>query len=176
MYGSGALTTLCPVNAPVPSSVEGTPVSTVAELYDQRYLSEMKRAALLLGSPTLGEDVVAEAFCDLIGRWESVRDPAAYLSRSVLNGCRRAGRWRRRTQPHPDLDRSLGAHWDQPDELFDTLLQLPFRQRAVVVLRYHEGRTEREIAALLGIRPGSVGPTLRRALDRLRPSLERKDV
>jgi DNA-directed RNA polymerase specialized sigma24 family protein len=38
----------------------------------------------------------------------------------------------------------------------------------MVVLKYYEGRTEHEIAEIVGCRPGSVGPTIRRALDTLR--------
>jgi len=47
---------------------------------------------------------------------------------------------------------------------------LPPRQHAVVVLRYYEDRTEADIAALLGMSPGTVKSTAAKALDRLRRS------
>jgi RNA polymerase sigma factor (sigma-70 family) len=51
------------------------------------------------------------------------------------------------------------------------LVRLAPRQRAVLVLRYYEGRTERETADLLGIAPGTVKSQARAALTRLRSLL-----
>jgi len=47
------------------------------------------------------------------------------------------------------------------------LQHLPPRQRAVVVLRYFEDLSEREVAQVLGIRPGTVKSRLHYALERL---------
>ena len=49
--------------------------------------------------------------------------------------------------------------------------RLPTRQRAVVVLRYHEDLPELEVARLLGIPVGTVKSTANRALARLRKDL-----
>ncbi len=61
------------------------------------------------------------------------------------------------------------------DEMFDVLTVLSVRQRAAVVLRYYERRTEQEIANMLDCRPGSVGPLISRALKRLRVELAEWD-
>ena len=53
------------------------------------------------------------------------------------------------------------------DHLADAVAALPFRQRAVVVLRYHAGLSEAEIADALGCRPGTVKSLASRALARL---------
>lgn len=53
----------------------------------------------------------------------------------------------------------------------DAVQRLPFNQRAAIVLRYYHRMTEREIAAALGCRSGSVGPWLHRGLRRLREEL-----
>jgi RNA polymerase sigma factor (sigma-70 family) len=42
-----------------------------------------------------------------------------------------------------------------------------------VVLRYYAGLSEREIAAALGVRPGTVKSMLHRALAQLREVIER---
>jgi RNA polymerase sigma factor (sigma-70 family) len=52
------------------------------------------------------------------------------------------------------------------------LASLPARQRAVVVLRYFDDRTEAEIAELLGCAPGTVKSHSSRALAALREQLE----
>jgi RNA polymerase sigma factor (sigma-70 family) len=46
--------------------------------------------------------------------------------------------------------------------LWDALRRLPFRQRAVLIMRYWQGMDEQQIADALGVRPGSVGSLLTR--------------
>ena len=57
---------------------------------------------------------------------------------------------------------------DLRDHLVRLLQQLPPRQRAVVVLRYWEQRTEAETAELLGCTEGTVKSAASRGLRRLR--------
>jgi RNA polymerase sigma factor (sigma-70 family) len=89
----------------------------------------------------------------------------------VVNGCRDSLRRRlladrERTDRRPDAQ--LGA-----DHLVDALATLPHKQRAAVVLRYYEDRSEADIADLLGVRPGTVKTLLHRGLARLREVIER---
>lgn len=51
------------------------------------------------------------------------------------------------------------------------IAELPRRQRAVLVLRYYEDRSDAEIAELLGCAPGSVRAYASRALATLRIEL-----
>lgn len=48
------------------------------------------------------------------------------------------------------------------------LSRLPARQRAVLVLRYHQDMSEHQIAQLLGVSPGTVKSQAAKALARLR--------
>ena len=50
------------------------------------------------------------------------------------------------------------------DELADAIARLPFRQRAVIVLRYYADLTETDIAHALDCRPGTVKSLASRAL------------
>ncbi len=78
-------------------------------------------------------------------------------------------------------ERSLGALEGSPDEraernearrrLFRALLELPERQRSVVVLRMLEGRSTRECAAALECAEGTVKASLHHALKNLARSL-----
>ena len=73
---------------------------SLAELYAVQYLPMVRLAYLLTGSTAVAEDVVQDSFVQLQRKWDGVRDPAAYLRTSVVNGCnthhRRVGRERAR--------------------------------------------------------------------------------
>ena len=56
--------------------------------------------------------------------------------------------------------------------MWQFLAGLPPRQRAVVVLRYYEDLSEREIAEVLGIAPGTVKSQCSSALRTLRARLD----
>ena len=50
--------------------------------------------------------------------------------------------------------------------MLDALAALPHRQRAALVLRYYEDRTEEEIAEVLGCRPATVRSLVHRGSQR----------
>jgi DNA-directed RNA polymerase specialized sigma24 family protein len=66
--------------------------------FDAFYRAELgpqvRRAFLLLGDNESANDVVHEAMTAIYRRWDGLDQPAAYLNRAVLNGCRDAGRRR----------------------------------------------------------------------------------
>jgi RNA polymerase sigma factor (sigma-70 family) len=57
------------------------------------------------------------------------------------------------------------------DETWAAVCRLPFRQRAVLALRFYEDLPEAEIARVLGCRPGTVKSSLHRGLAKLREEL-----
>jgi RNA polymerase sigma factor (sigma-70 family) len=142
---------------------------TFEELYAAQFAPLVRLATLLCGQVDVARDIVQDSFVELHVRWRKVRRPTAYLRRSVVNGCRSRARWeRRRRGRRSDIEPAE----EQPvDELGDVLARLPQRQRAAVVLKYYERRTEAEIAEILGCRPGSVGPMVTRALRSMRSEL-----
>ena len=60
---------------------------------------------------------------------------------------------------------------DKPSELLDAVAHLPYKQRAVLVLRYWADLREEEIAEIVGVRPATVRSITSRALARLRKEL-----
>jgi RNA polymerase sigma factor (sigma-70 family) len=159
------------------NEVERDPAMVVAapgfaEFYEAELDQQVRRAFLMVGSNELANDIVHDAMVEVYRRWRHVDRPAAYLNRSVLNGCRDAGR-RSATQR-----RLLGRLVDRGredgirDVLDDALAGLPFLQRGAVVLRFYGGLSINEIADALGCAPGSVGPALDRGLTKLRKVLE----
>lgn len=126
------------------------------------------------------KDCVQDAFLGLYRR--PLRDPdaqLAYLHRSVVNAARsmlrRRGTVRRHLRnaeadPAEAADHSVivGA---EHAVLMQALRQLPQRQQEVLVLRYWLGLPEAQIAAALGIRPGTVKSAASRALTTLETKL-----
>jgi RNA polymerase sigma factor (sigma-70 family) len=142
-------------------------VGSFAGFYEAEVVRQVRSATLILGSRQAAQDVVHDVFVEILQKWDDgITDPGPYLQRAVVNRCRDALRRgavarRYRTLLRPEDVPAI----DVP--LYDALARLPFRQRAAVVLRYYLGLTEAEIAAHLGCPTGSVGPWIRRGLDRL---------
>lgn len=147
------------------------PEAAFRALYQLEADRQVRTATLMLGSQAAAQDVVHDAFLALWRRWESVADPAPYLTRTVVNGCRDQ---LRRAQV---ARRAFGRLVDEPaapaddPELFDALAKLRFEHRAAVVMRFYLQLSEAEIARHLGCRPGSVGPWIRRGLHQLTSAL-----
>lgn len=144
---------------------------TFADFYREEVAGQVRRAALLVGSGELANDLVHDAFVEVYRRWDAIERPGPYLNRAVLNRCRDAGRRRRRHERAlPRLVAVDGEAW-QPDSIADVLRDLPFNQRAAIVLRFYVGMSNVEIAHAMHCPPGSVGPWIARALEHLRKVL-----
>lgn len=143
------------------------------EIYVDEHDRLVRLAALLLGSTAVAEDLVQDAFAKLHDRLGRVETPAAWLRTVVVNACKNERRRWAVARRHARLLAVDAVEHDPPvNELIDSLRSLPARQRAVVVLRFYEDLTEADIAALLGIRIGTVKSSLSRALVRLREEVE----
>lgn len=144
-------------------------VPSFEQVYSAQFLPMVRLATLMCGRQDTARDIVQDCFVKLYVKWGGVEHPVAYLRASVVNGCRSRARWERRRRGRA---RSSEESTEQaPDELFDALGALPGRQRAAIVLKYYEQRTEVEIAEALGCRPGTVGSLVSRGLRSLRTVL-----
>jgi RNA polymerase sigma-70 factor (sigma-E family) len=142
-----------------------------------------RSAYLLCGDWHLAHDLVQETLVQAYRHWPRVAkadSPDAYVRRILLNGARE--RWRRKEIAVPvarfAAEPVVGDATDEiarRAELLQALLTLPLRQRATVVLRYLEGRSERETAELLGCSEGTVKSQSARALATLRAVLTRTE-
>ena len=133
-----------------------------------------RTAYLMLGDHQLAEDLVQTSLAKTYVSWRKVKDPAAapayarvVLANTAASWFRRRG-WRneRPTEVLPDS----GVDHDPSTRttLVAALATLAPRQRAVVVLRYYDDLSVREVAHALGISEGTVKSQTSDALARLR--------
>ncbi len=143
-------------------------------VYAAEHASLVRTATLISGSQATGEDLVQEAFAKLYPRIDQISNPAAWLRTVVVNGARNDIRHaivrRRFLAEHAPLRTDIGEP-ESGSGLIESLRRLPGRQRAVVVLRFYEDRSEQDIADVLGVRLGTVKSSLHRALATLRQEM-----
>jgi RNA polymerase sigma factor (sigma-70 family) len=154
------------------ASAESAPLAVdFAEFFQAAWPWAFRLAAFLTQDRLVGEEIAQDAFAQMYASWGVARNPDAYLRTTLVNrahNVRRQSNLRRTKLPLliTDATAQLGF-----DELADAVASLPFRQRAVIVLRYHLSLSELEIAEALGCRPGTVKSLAARALTSLRKDI-----
>ena len=140
----------------------------------------VRTAYLLCGDSHEAHDLVQLTLMRVHRRWRSIERtdlPQAYARRILVNLA--ASFWRRRLRA-PLVALSAVGERGEPDvstafadraELWDAVMALPPRTRAVLVLRYFEDLSEAETAAALGCSVGSVKSQASRGIARLRAHL-----
>lgn len=167
-----------------PMAIEdGRPVD-FEEFTVERLPALTRYAIMLTGSRELAEDVVQDALVKAHAKWKRISAldrPDLYVKRIVTNEFLS---WRRRRQVptirlEPDFAEVVPgdqapSHEETSadrDALWVELARLPRQGRAVLVLRFYEGLSDNEIAAVLNCRPGTVRGYGSRALAALRIEL-----
>ena len=166
----------------VPQDPEAwTADAAVTALYSLYWQPLVRLATLLTRDFSVAEEIVQDAFVALHRRWHHLTDVGlahAYLRTSVVNGSRSALRHRqvverlRRPGPvEPPDPEEQALQSLQDDRVFDALHALPRRQKEVLILRYYADLSESDIAAALGISPGSVKTHAHRGMAAMRTAL-----
>ncbi len=164
------------------------PLTDLAALHRAHYRDLVRLASLLNDAVGTCEEVVQDAFVSVWRRAPRLRETdrlPAYLRSAVLNGARSHLR-RRQVRQRPGHLRVLhledgatsvsaedaAVHDDDTRAVLGALRRLPDRQRDVLALRFWGDLSETEIAATLGIAPGTVKTHVHRALAALATLLE----
>jgi RNA polymerase sigma-70 factor (ECF subfamily) len=148
-----------------------------------------RTAIVLAGSAADAEEAVQDAFVKAwrgLGSFRAGAPFRPWLLAIVANeartrrraSTRRAG-WTERAAEQARATGAVAAPSAEADALgrerrealLAALDRLPDRDRRALELRYLVGLSEREMAAALGVRPGTVKSRLSRALDRMRAEL-----
>lgn len=144
----------------------------LVEVYRTQRVALLRCAYLICGSRSAAPDIVHDALESVARRWRTVDNGPAYLFAAVAN---RARDHLRRTA------RSAAEEWrDGPEllppveewlDLWDALATLSPDHRTAIVLRYHGGWSDDEIAAAMGRRSATIRSWRHRALNVLRKEL-----
>lgn len=129
----------------------------------------VRLAHAITGSNLVAEDVVHDAYLRWADRPNLV-NPGGYLRTIVVNLSRDSIR-RRNVAERIRLDRPVPLGEPELDETWALVRTLPERYRTALALRFYEDLPEREIAELMGVRPGTVKSLIHRGLARLRKEL-----
>ncbi|MFI6926130.1 SigE family RNA polymerase sigma factor [Nonomuraea spiralis] len=145
------------------------------EFVRSRQQSLMRTAYLLTGDPHLAEDLLQTVLTRVAAHWGKLAkggNPEAYARRALVN---QTISWRRRRRPElpaAELPETGGHAHDEATvrrlALLGALARLTPKQRAVIVLRFYEDRTEHETARLMGVSLGTVKSQTHYALSKLR--------
>lgn len=139
--------------------------------------------SLYTGDRDVAQEIAQEALVRLCRDWQKVQKVdhvEGWIHRSAINLAnsfyrRRAAEWRarQRLQARRHLPREQ-HHSEEAIALKEALLQIPKRQRTVLILRFYADMSFPEIAAALDAPESTVKSLARRGLQRLRqaPGIE----
>jgi RNA polymerase sigma-70 factor (sigma-E family) len=151
------------------------------EFVATRSVSLLRTAYLLTGDGHLAEDLLQTALIRACPLWGGVREPRAAESQVRTAMVRTLINWRKRhawsreraAADPPEIAAPAGGDdVDSRVRLWPSVLTLPPRQRAVIVLRYYEDLTESQTAEILGCSIGAINSHNARALRTLRARLD----
>ena len=157
--------------------VSTTSAPEFAQFFASAWPRLLRTTYAVAGDRQRAEDALQTAFAQAYAAWGRVSradDPLAYVRKMAVNAALSQHRlaFRRRESTVGELPERLLAAEDEQvlarDEVWLAVRALPPRQRAVVVLRYYEDLSERQIADVLRCRPGTVKSQASAALATLR--------
>ena len=149
------------------------PSTSFDDFYAERWPHAFRLAALMTHDAEAGADIAQDVFANMSQRWTTIERPDAYLQRALTNA---SSNWRRNRRTAARKLHLLAARGDGEvhfDGLADAVARLPFRQRAVIILRYYADQSEAEIASALDCRPGTVKSLTSRAMAALAKEVDR---
>ena len=162
--------------------------TAIQELYDS--YRERIRALVIysVGDPLQAQDVLQTIFFKVFRGLQSFRFQSSlftWIYRIAHNECQ--NHLRRRSAPQVPLEAIVGSRDEIDPKPASTgpnarlerdliiqraVMQLPFKMREVVVLKYLEGLSYEEMSRALGCAPGTIASRLNRALSELGERLQ----
>jgi RNA polymerase sigma-70 factor (ECF subfamily) len=168
-------------------------IETIEGLFSALESPLLNYARRMVGDPTVAEDLVQDAFMKLHTQFDEIREPRAWLYRTVHN---QALNHRRDASKIVPLDPSPGVTARQNSESADpqplpdeeiarwegvglvrlSLETLDDRSRELIHLKFSENLSYKEISERTGLKPGHVGYLLHHALKAIADELARSGI
>jgi RNA polymerase sigma factor (sigma-70 family) len=158
--------------------------SAFLALADRHLDASYGLAHAILRQRAEAEDATHDAFVTAWRKWPTLRDAELFerwFDRILVNTCRnrlrQISRWRAVDLSADGADVGTDVYGPTHDRawIWPAMARLGPDQRVVVALRFYRDLSVDQIAARLGVRPGTVKSRLHRALRVLRNELEQAD-
>jgi len=160
-----------------------SPVAGFAELYERHYEAVFRAALRVTGNPADAEDVLQTVFLRIMARGaqggdvEDVALPAAYFRRAAVNAAVDVLRRRELRADSVYDDSAPHAAVQSPlllkERLRRAIAVLDSEDASLFLLRYVEGLSNEELAAMFQIEKNNVAVRLHRIRLRLQAEIER---
>lgn len=154
-----------------PSRFESAHGGSLEELYRRSFARMVSLAWLVTGSKVEAEQIVQDAFLGVAQRWQRIDNPDAYLRTCVVNGCKRKSRRDPELPAAAASDPALELPAHEIDETLLAVGKLGRRTQTVLVLRYYEDMSVKDIASIMGCPEPTVRSLVRRGLVQLSEAL-----
>ena len=151
-------------------------------IYETHREAMYKAANRVLNNPSDAEDAVHQAFVSIIDNLDKIKEVDCPKTRAyaVIISERKAIdiiRSRKHLSGEELIDSLYGIEIPLPGDngLADAMAKLPARYREVLLLRYANGYSTREIAKMMEMTEGSMQKLIWRAKEALRKQLDKDD-
>ena len=143
-----------------------------SDFYSAQYEPMVRLARGLVDTSERAEEIVQDAFVRVYERRDRLDEPVRYLRTAVVDGARSELR-RREVRRRIGLRQRVASPPAERDYLIDALDSLVPKRRTALVLRFYAQLSDREIAEVMGVRPGTVKSLVSRGLADLRGVIKR---
>lgn len=166
------------------SMIEGPEDRNKFEIIYEQYKNLMYYVAYrILREERDAEDAVHNAFVRIAEHIEKISEPVCpktrafvvlIVERTAINEYNR----QHRRRGLPLEEEALGAPEgpEEGDAVARAIAALPDRDRELILLKHWQGFSDREIAGLMGMKPGAVSRALQRAKEKLRERLREEGI
>ena len=141
------------------------------EVQYQKYSGYVHAILIARLPPAQVEDVLQEVFLDAWRKIHQLQDDSSFCSWVAAIARNKANDFHRKRKPEQALTDTHATNPNPPDPILQALQLLPDTYRETLALRFVQGLTGPEIAALTGLTHGSVRVNLTRGLAMLREIL-----
>ena len=115
--------------------------------YTNRWGATVRLVFMVVSDSGIAEEIAQEAFIRVHSHWDTLDSPDAFLRTVTMNLCRSQLRRGKLEQQHAHDRGALSVGAPELDETWLAISRLPFRQRAVLALKYYADLPEAEIAS-----------------------------